>query len=161
MPKTTESARSRLAEACEAPKREEKPNITKIAREYGVSQRALYDPVKKGATARSSRKPVNEALDSAQEEALTRWIGQMNDWNMPPMPRLIQAWANRALSRAGKPSQVSKMQAYRFIKRLPPDLQLCPVKQRTKESKRIKQNTSLLAHWYDLLAICLKVYPRG
>ena len=135
---TAESAESRLAKAYESAKCEEKPNISKIAREYGVSQRILYDRVKKGATARSARKPVNKVLDCAQEEALTRWIVQLNNWNMPPTPRLIEAWANRSLTRAGKPEQkVSKMWVYRFIKRLLADLSLGLVKQRTKESKRI------------------------
>ena len=84
---------------------------------------------------------------------MRRWIGQLNDWNMPPKPRLIEAWANRSLACAGKPEQkVSKMWVYRFIKRLPLDLQLGPVKQRTKESKRIQaEDIGLLAHWYSLL----------
>jgi len=38
MPKTIETTESRLIKACEAAKRKEKPNIFKIAREYGVSQ---------------------------------------------------------------------------------------------------------------------------
>jgi hypothetical protein len=114
----------------------------------------------KGRQARSSKKPVNKVLDSAQEEALVRWIGQLNDWNMPPKPRLIEAWANRSLARAGKPDQVSKMWVYRFIKRLPPDLELGPVKQRTKESKRIQaEDVGLLAHWYDLLKNLLEGVP--
>ena len=68
-----------------------------------VPRETLRDRVKKGRQARSSKKPVNKVLDSAQEEALVRWIGQLNDWNMPPKPRLIKAWANRSLTRAGKP----------------------------------------------------------
>jgi hypothetical protein len=161
MPKSVKSAESRMSEACEAAKREENPNISKIAREYGVSQRTLYNRVKMGAKARSSVKPVNKALSSAQEEALTLWITYMVDLNMPPPPRLIEAWANRSLSRAGKPDQkVSKMWAYRFIKRLPKHLNLGPVKQRTKESKRIKaEDAGLLAHWYDLFANLLKGVP--
>lgn len=39
IPKTDESAKTRLIEACEAAKLEEKQNISKISREYGVSQR--------------------------------------------------------------------------------------------------------------------------
>ena len=80
---------------------------------------------------------------------------------MPPTPRLIEAWANRSLARAGKPERkVSKMWVYRFIKRLPPDLQLGPVKQRTKESRRIQaEDAGLLAHWYDQLKNLLQGVP--
>jgi hypothetical protein len=160
MPKTAESAESRMIEAYEAAKRVKKPNISKIAREYGVPPRTLYNRVKKGMPARACSIPVNRALDRAQEEALVRWICQLNDWNMPPTPRLIEAWANRSLARASKPGRVSKMWVYRFIKRLPPDLQLGPVKQRTKESKRIQaEDAGLLAHWYDLLENLLKGVP--
>ena len=37
MPKTIETTESHLIKSCEATKHEEKPNISKIAREYGVS----------------------------------------------------------------------------------------------------------------------------
>jgi hypothetical protein len=161
MPKTAESDESRMTAACEAARREKNPNITKIAREFGVNRRNLQNRVKKGMQARTARKPVNKILDRAQEEALTRWISQLNDWNMPPTPKLIEAWANRSLAYTGKPEQkVSKMWVYRFIKRLPRDLQLGPVKQRTKESKRIEaEDAGLLAHWYDLLKNLLKGIP--
>jgi hypothetical protein len=160
MPKTAESDESRMIEACEAARREKKPNITKIAREFGVNRRNLQNRVKKGMQARTARKPVNKVLDRAQEEALMRWICQLNDWNMPPKPRLIEAWANRSLARAGKPDRVSKMWVYRFIKRLPLDLQLGLVNQRTKESKRIQaEDAGLLAHWYDLLKNLLDGVP--
>src|ERR1700710_204433 len=109
MPKTAESDESRMIEACDAARREKTPNITKIAREFGVNRRNLQNRVKKGMQARTARKPVNKVLDKAQEEALTRWICQLNDWNMPPKPRLIEAWANRSLARASKPDRVSKM----------------------------------------------------
>lgn len=129
MPKTTQSDESRIVKACEATRREEKPNITKIAREFGVNRLNLHNRVKNSTRARSARQPVNKTLDRAHEEALTRWICQLNDWNMPPKPKLIEAWANRSLASAGKPNQkVGKMWVYRFIKRLPQDLQLGLVK---------------------------------
>jgi hypothetical protein len=137
MPKTTESAESCMIEAYEAAKRVKKPNISKIAHEYGVPRQTLYNRVKKGIPARACSTPVNRALDRAQEEALVHWICQLNNWNMPPTPRLIEAWANRSLARAGKPDQISKMWVYCFIKCLLPDLQLGPVKQCMKESRCI------------------------
>jgi carboxylesterase type B len=63
----------------------------------------------------------------------------MRDWNLPPTAKVIEAWANRALARAGKPDhQVSRMWAYRFIERLLEHLSLALVKQKTKELKRIQ-----------------------
>jgi len=84
----------------------------------------------------------------------------MRDWNMPVTPNLLQAWANRALVRAGKDQQVGRMWAYRFIKRLLPGLDLGPVKQKTKESKRIQaEDIGFLTHWYNQLEILLRGIP--
>ena len=154
MPKTAKTEESRINRACEAVLAEEKPNIAKIAREYGVPRMTLSDRVKKDTQARTNRKPVNKALEGYQEEALIRWIVRMRDWNMPVTPRLLQEWANRALARAGKlERQVSEMWAYRFEKRLPGHLKLGSVKQKTKESKRIQaEDAGFLQHWYDLLS---------
>jgi helix-turn-helix, Psq domain len=63
MPKAPDEAESRMIEACEAARREKKPNISKIAREYGVNRRTLYERVKRGRDARMARKPVNKALE--------------------------------------------------------------------------------------------------
>jgi hypothetical protein len=41
MPKTAESDESRMIDAYEAARREKKPNITKIVREFGVNRRNL------------------------------------------------------------------------------------------------------------------------
>lgn len=155
---TAESTESRFIKACEAAKREVKPNITKIAREYGVPRRTLCNRFKKYEATKTLRKSVKRALNSPQEEGLTRWIAQVNEWNIPPAPKLIEAWANSLLARAGKVKQpVSKMWVYRFIKRLPPDLKLGKAKQQTKESNQIKAED--VAHWYDLLKTRLEGVP--
>ncbi|KAJ5908521.1 transposase [Penicillium taxi] len=157
MPKIDESTESRLSKACEAAKREKKPNISKIAREYGVKRITLYDRVKKGATAKSQQKPVNKALNDIQEEALVRWIIQLNNWSMPPTPKLIEAWANRLL---GDSSPVGPNWVYPFIKRLPGELKLAPKKRNTKELKRIQaEDPAKLGHWYDLLECVLRGVP--
>jgi hypothetical protein len=122
-----------MTEACEAYRTAEKPKLAKIAREYG-----LRDRVKKSSRPRIARKPVNYTLEGYQEEALIQWIVRMKDFNMPVTPRLLGVWANWALARAGRPDQqVGKNWPYRFMKRLPKSLDLGPVKQKTKESKRI------------------------
>lgn len=160
MPKSSETAEDRMTNAVATARREKKPNISKIAREYGVPRRTLADRVKGGKQPRTARKPVNKALEGYQEEALIRWVTSMRDRYMPVPPLIIQAWADRALARAGKAERVSKMWVYRFIKRLPKGLELRPVKQRTKESRRITaEDAGSLAHWYDLLANLLKDTP--
>ena len=161
MPKAAKSAEDCMIEACKAVNRENKGNISKIARQFGVSRRTLSNRVRNCHQASTTRKPVNKVLEPYQEEALMHWLGRMRDFNMPVPPGLLEAWANRALARAGKPDQkVSKMWAYRFMQRLPKDLKLGPVKRRTKGSKRIQaEDAGLLAHWYDLLANLLNGIP--
>lgn len=161
MPKTPKFDDDRMDKACKAAQAQKRPNITKIAREYGVNRRTLHDRVKNTTQARTARKPVNKVLEGYQEEALIRWLTFMRDVNMPVTPKLLEAWANRALIRAGKPDQrVSKMWAYRFEKRLPEHLKLGPVKQKTKESKRIQaEDAGRLTHWYDILANTVKDMP--
>ena len=52
------------------------------------------------------------------------------------------------------------MWAYRFEARLPKHLNLAPVRQKTKEKKRIQaEDAGFLAHWYDQLAILLHGVP--
>jgi transposase-like protein len=49
MPKSTKFTESNLLKACEAAQAQKKPNISKIAREYGVPYSTIRDRVKKGA----------------------------------------------------------------------------------------------------------------
>ncbi|KMK62518.1 transposase [Aspergillus fumigatus Z5] len=79
---------------------------------------------------------------------------------MPVTPKLLEEFANQSLQRAGEARQVSRVWAYRFEKRLPEYLNLGPVKQKTKESKRIKaEDAGLLANWYNQLANVVKDTP--
>ncbi|GFF55804.1 transposase [Aspergillus udagawae] len=160
MPKSIKYTESDLLKACEAAQSQKKPNFTKIAREYGVSCTTLRGRVKSGQQPRTARKPVNKALQGYQEEALIQWIIWMRDHNLPVTPKLLEEYANQALQRAGEDRQVSKVWAYRFEKRLPEHLNLGPIKQKTKESKRIQaEDAGLLAHWYNQLANVIKDTP--
>ena len=76
MLKISEINESRIIEAYNAAQAEEKPNITKIAREYGVPRTTLYDRVKKGTP---TWKPINKALEDYQEKALIYWATCMRD----------------------------------------------------------------------------------
>ena len=62
MPKSSKINESYLLEACEAAQAQKKPNISKIAREYGVPYATLRDHVKKHVHPRLANKPVNRAL---------------------------------------------------------------------------------------------------
>jgi hypothetical protein len=83
------------------------------------------------------------------------------EWNLPPTASIIEAWANQAIARAGHPEKrVSKMWPYRFEARVPAHLGLAPVKQKTKELRRIQaEDAGLLQHWYDQLEALLKGVP--
>ena len=84
----------------------------------------------------------------------------MRERNMPVTPKLLEDFANQALQRAGESRRVSKMWAYRFEKRLPEYLNLGPMKQKTKESKRIRaEDAGLLGNWYNQLANVIKDTP--
>ncbi|KAF7177120.1 hypothetical protein CNMCM7691_004854 [Aspergillus felis] len=74
MPKSSKINESYLLKACEAAQAQKKPNISKIAREYGVPYATLHDRVKKGVHSQFANKPVNKALQGYQEEALIQWI---------------------------------------------------------------------------------------
>ncbi|KAJ5715987.1 transposase [Penicillium malachiteum] len=150
-----------MAKAFAAAMSQKKPNISKIAREFDVSRETLASRIKSAKSPTSTGASRRYALQADQENALLNWVGQMISWNLPPTPALIQAWANRTLERSGQAErQVSKMWAYRFIKRLPDNMSLTPVKQKTKELKRIQaEDAGLLAHWYDQLESLLHSVP--
>ena len=61
----------------------------------------------------------------------------MRDRYLLVTPTLLEEMAILSLQRAGTERELGKTWVYRFIKRLPEELQLAPVKQRTKEYKRI------------------------
>jgi hypothetical protein len=161
MPKSSDFDESRMAEACKVALSQKKPNIAKIAREFGVPRITLGRRVKSARSPITSTKSLKNALQPYQEKALVNWIVKMHSWNLPPTAAVIQAWANRALTRAGQPDrQVGKNWAYYFISRLPKHLRLAPVKQKTKELKRIQaEDAGFLQHWYDQLKIVLHGVP--
>jgi hypothetical protein len=161
MPKSTTFDESRIAEACQMVLSQRKPNITKIAREFGIDRKTLTRRVEMAKSPITPTKSLKNILKPHQEKALVSWIVQMHGWNLPPTAAVVGAWANRVLARSGQPDrQVGKNWAYSFIKRLPKDLGLGPVKQKTKELRRIQaEDAGLLQHWYDQLEIVLHDVP--
>jgi hypothetical protein len=162
MPKSPEFNESRLLEAIATAKaQKKKPNYAKIAREFNVSCSTLKTRLQKQKHQLHQPRQVKNLLQPWQEEALIQWIIQMRKWNLPPSASVIAAWANQALARAGHPDKkVSKMWPYRFESRVPAHLGLAPVKQRTKESRRIQaEDAGLLKYWYNQLKLLLNGVP--
>jgi transcriptional regulator of acetoin/glycerol metabolism len=48
MPKAPKSAEGQMIKACDFARTQKKPNISKIARKFGISRRSLHNRVKKG-----------------------------------------------------------------------------------------------------------------
>ena len=91
MPKAANFDELRLAKALAAVLREKKPNVAKIAREFDVNYSTLTNRVKKAKSPVTPKESDRYALRVYQEKALVRWITQMQDWNLPPTPAVIQA----------------------------------------------------------------------
>jgi hypothetical protein len=70
MPKTPKFDDARVNEAYEAACLQKKPNIAKIAREFGVPYRTLHGRVHGQRKPRTARIPANRALNQYQEAAL-------------------------------------------------------------------------------------------
>lgn len=161
MPKSPEFNETCLLEAIAIAKTQKKPNIAKIAREFNVSYTTLRTRLQKVKSPTTPTMSNKNLLQPYQEKALINWIIQMRNWNLPPTASVIAAWANQALARAGHPEKrVSKMWPYRFEARIPAHLGLAPVRQNTKELRRIQaEDAGLLQHWYDQLKVLLNGVP--
>lgn len=161
MPQSPEYNKALLDEAVATAQHRKDANIAKIAREFKVSPTSLRSRLKKAKSPATPTTSHRNALQPYQEKALITWIQKMVSWNLPPTASIIEEWANQALARAGHPErQVSKMWPYRFEKRIPQHLKLAPVKQKTKEAKRIQaEDAGLLSHWYSQLERLLQDVP--
>lgn len=63
MPQSIGARKTRMLQAYEAAQCEIKPNLSKIAREFGVPYRTLYGRVYQQRLARTAKTPMNKALD--------------------------------------------------------------------------------------------------
>lgn len=116
MPKSSDPIEDRILEAREAAKRIRKPNISALAREFGVS-RHLHARIH-GRTPRTSRTAPHKTLDDSQEKAVIRWIRQLDTLHAPPTIKMIEQYANQILKRNSDQNaspHVSKNWAYRFV----------------------------------------------
>ncbi|KAJ5267694.1 transcriptional regulator family: Centromere protein B DNA-binding region [Penicillium angulare] len=145
----------------------EKPNLSRIAEEYGISPKVLWTRVRKNSTPRNQRKPTNKALNDTQEAALMYWIKSLDDAFIPPTPNIIEQWANMSLARSATPDRtVGKNWVYRFMKRFSKDDNDSEDsfglrRQKVTDSKRISdKDVAILRHWYDLLANIMNGVPE-
>ncbi|THC87016.1 hypothetical protein EYZ11_013539 [Aspergillus tanneri] len=69
---------------------------------------------------------------------------------------LLLEWANLTVQRVDPTQSISRSWAYRFAKRLPPDLKLGPVIQRTEKKRLDAEDVGQLRFWYNQLANLLK-----
>ncbi|KAJ5404622.1 transcriptional regulator family: Centromere protein B DNA-binding region [Penicillium cosmopolitanum] len=140
MPKSSKIDESRVAEACKAANSLKKPNISRIARDFGVPYQTLY-------------RRVHE-----QELALVGWVLFMESVNIPITPAILQDAANAIFLRTKKDAQpLSKMWVYRFMKR---HKNLKPTSQKPKDDKRISaEDAGALEQWYNSLARVTRNVP--
>ncbi|KAJ5414461.1 transcriptional regulator family: Centromere protein B DNA-binding region [Penicillium cosmopolitanum] len=89
MPKSSKTDESRVSEACKAANALKKPNISRIARDFGVPYQTLYRRIRKGRTLISGRKPTNIALTDKQEQALVGWVLFIESVNIPIAPAIL------------------------------------------------------------------------
>ena len=77
MPKSSGFDESRMLEACKAVLSQKKPNITKTAREFGVSRQTLTRRVEMAKSPITPTKSLKNLLELYQEKALISWIVKM------------------------------------------------------------------------------------
>jgi hypothetical protein len=103
--------------------RQEKPNISKTAREFDVPMQRLRRRWL-GTPSRSDRAPTNTKLSTEQEMALRRYIDTLIKLDIPPRPKQIGDAANSILYRGHTdpttpPPQIGEHWTKRFHERYP------------------------------------------
>ena len=150
MPQTSQNLEDRIKNAIafyqSNPDQKKKP----IAREFAIPYQTFLGRLK-GAQPRQNRRPNNYTLNKSQEEALKRWIDQLDKAQQAPTPDRITRAANAILRRnhtgPTPPRTVGKMWTYRFMDRLPDSYR--PIMQKPMDPKRVQaedisaKNTSI------------------
>lgn len=122
-----EDVEIRTQRALTAYNQSDKPNLAKLAREFGITRGRLRSRVA-GHQPHTTRIQPNKALNPMQEKALVSWVYALRDSHTLNTPELIERSANRLLKDAGSDRQVGRNWVYRFIKRLPPDIPFVSLK---------------------------------
>jgi hypothetical protein len=98
MPDDYYDIEDRIEQALRILWRQEKPNISKTAREFDVPMQRLRR-CWLGTPSRSNRAPTNTKLSTEQEIALRRYIDTLIKLDIPPRPKQIGDAANSILYR--------------------------------------------------------------
>lgn len=113
-----------------------------------------------GTKPKLGNQPGNRALSRPQEEAVRQWLDQLDRAGQTSNAQQLEICANSILRRqhtdpTTPPPTVSKMWAYRFMKRLPGDYK-CQ-KRKPKEPKRIQSgDVARIDTWYKKIGFLLR-----
>ncbi|KAJ5099990.1 hypothetical protein N7532_006991 [Penicillium argentinense] len=124
-----------------------KPNLSKIAREYGVPYQRFRARLQ-GRQALHAPKPYQETLDPWQIQGLVHWWKFFDSVGYRPSHQEIIAAANHILA----PESVGKMWVYRFEERHLKPLGTRIARHRPVNKKRLEaEDVGMLEIWYGKL----------
>ena len=161
MVESTHEIEIRIQNAINAYQHDRNQKVTKIAREFQVPYQRLLRRLHR-IPSKLDHQPVNKTLDEHQEKALKDWVIHLDDTHYAPTVKQIEgcansilAWSHEDLSQP--PPQVSKMWAYRFIKKLP--LEYRRRKQKPMDPRRLNsEDISTVVTWYERLYSLINRY---
>lgn len=151
-----EDVEIRTQQALAAYNQSDKPNLTKLAREFGITRNRLRSRVA-GHQPHATKSQPNKALNPIQEKASISWIQSLRHAHTFNTPELIERSANRLLKDAGSDRQVGPNWVYRFIKRLPPDIPFVSLKPAEK-ARFESENYGQLNLWFNQFKNLLDQY---
>ncbi|EED12051.1 conserved hypothetical protein [Talaromyces stipitatus ATCC 10500] len=160
-PKEYKKEEEQIAKAVSAYQSGQNQNISRLAREFGVSRHRLSRRVK-GIPSRSKRAPTNRLLSLDQEKALFLWIEYLDNIGAPPTNQQIEQSANFLLREdftgPGEPRGVGKTWVDRFLTRLPEGYQR--IKQKPQEVDRTgAEHYGEIERWFiDLKLVMQKLH---
>lgn len=101
MSNSIENIEDRIQEAIKLYHQSTKPNVAKLARDFGISRDRLRGRIH-GRQSNSDRAKATRSLNSIQEKALTSWIQRLDNVYISPTPEMVEAAVNTILKKAGE-----------------------------------------------------------
>ena len=119
MSSTYQITQGRISDAINALHNGDYSNSTAAARAFGVNPKTVQQRLRGGAS-KSSRLPVNKALNFEQEQAIRDYIEQLDEQNVSAKVSMVCAVANYILAKSHSdplttPPQISKKWTKRFL----------------------------------------------
>lgn len=100
----TENIEDRIQEAVKAYHASTKPNLTQLARDYGISRGRLRGRVM-GRQSNPDRAKATRSLNLIQEKVLTTWVQTLDSAYISPTPEMVEGAANTT-TKSAKESHV-------------------------------------------------------